>query len=45
MNLHKKGQQRWYFLRKLNALHIDRNVLFVFYDSFMKSVMMFGLVC
>ena len=24
MNLYKKGQQRLYFLRKLNALHIDR---------------------
>ena len=34
-----------YFPRKLNALHIDRNMLFVFSDSFVKSVMMFGLVC
>ena len=23
-NLYKKGQQRLYFLRKLNALHVDR---------------------
>ena len=38
MNLYKKGQQ-------LNALHIDRNILFVFHDSFVESVMMFGLVC
>ena len=45
MNLYKKGQQRLYFLRKLNALHIDRNILFVFHDSFVKSVMTFGLVC
>ena len=45
MNLYKKGQQRLYFLRKLNALHIDRNILFVFHDSFVKSVMRFGLVC
>ena len=45
MNLYKKVQQRLYFLRKLNALHIDRNVLFVFHDSFVKSVMTFGLVC
>ena len=44
MNLYKKGQQRLYFLRKLNALHIDRNMLFVFHDSFVKSVMTFGLV-
>ena len=36
MNLHvyKKGQQRFYFLRKLNTLHIDRNILFVFHMSF-----------
>ena len=45
MNLCKKGQQRLYFLRKLNTLHIDRNILFVFHDSFVKSVMTFGLVC
>ena len=37
MNLYKKGQQRLYFLRKLNALHIDRNILFVFHDSFVKK--------
>jgi len=45
MNLYKKGQQRLYFLRKLNALHIYRNILFVFHGSFVKSVMTFGLVC
>ena len=45
MNLYKKGQQRLYFLRKFNALHIDRNILFVFHDSIVKSVMTFGLVC
>ena len=45
LNLYKKGQQRLYFLRKLNALHIDRNILFVFHDSFINSVMTFGLVC
>ena len=44
MNLYKKAQQRLYFLRKRNALHIDRNILFVFHDSFVKSVMTFGLV-
>ena len=45
MNLYKKGQQRLYFLRKLNALHIDEMVLFVFHDSFVKSVLTFGLLC
>ena len=45
MNLYKKGEQRLYSLRKLNALHIDRNILFVFHDSFVKSVMTFGLFC
>ena len=44
MNLYKKGQQILYFLRKLNAFNIDRNILFVFHDSFKKSVMTFGLV-
>ena len=41
LNLYKKGQQRLYFLRKLN----DRNILFVSHDSFIQSVIMFGLVC
>ena len=45
MNLYKNGQQRLYFLRKLDALHIARNISFVFHDSFVKSVMTFGLVC
>ncbi len=45
MNLYKKGHQRLYFLKKLNALHIDINILFVFHDSFVESVMTFGLVC
>ena len=44
-NLYKKGQQRLYFLRKLNALHVDRNILSLFHDSFVKSVMTFGLIC
>ena len=42
--MNKKGQQRLYFLRKLNALHIDGNILFVFHDSFVKSAVTFGLV-
>ena len=44
-NLYKKGQQRLYFPRKLNALHVDRNILSLFHDSFVKSVMTFGLIC
>ena len=44
-NIFKKGQQRLYFLRKLNALHVDRNILSLFHDSFVKSVMTFGLIC
>ena len=35
-NLYKKGQQRLYSLRKLNALQIDKNILFVFHDSFVN---------
>ena len=45
MNLYKRGQQRLYFLRKLNALHTDINTLVVFHHSFVKSVMTFGLIC
>ena len=45
MNVYKKGQQKLYFLRKLNSLHIDRNIWSVFPYSFVKSVMTFGLVC
>ena len=37
INLYKKGQQRLYFVRKLNALHRDRNILFVFHDSFVTK--------
>ena len=37
MNLNKKSQQRLYFLRKLNVLHIDRHFLFVFHEWQPKS--------
>ena len=30
---------------KYLGTYIDRNILFVFHDSFVKSVMTFGLVC
>ena len=36
VEIRKKGQQTLYFLRKSNALHIGRNILFVFHDSFVK---------
>ena len=29
MNLYKKGQQRLYFQRKLNAMHINKSILMV----------------
>ena len=44
-NLYKKGQQRLYFLRKLNALHVDRNILSLFHDYVVNIVMTFGLIC
>ena len=44
-NLYKKGQQRLYFLRQLNALDVDRSILALFHDYFVKSVMTFGLIC
>ena len=45
INLYKKDQQKLYFLIKLNALHTERNILFVTHESFVNSVMTFGLVC
>ena len=45
MNLFKKGKQRLYFLKKLSAMHIHKTILFVFHDSFVRTVITFGLIC
>ena len=36
MNVYKKVQQILYLLRKVNAMLIDKNFLFVFLDSFVN---------
>ena len=43
-NLYKKGQQRLYFLRKLET-YMSTETSCLFHDSFVKSVMTFGLIC
>ena len=43
--LTKKGNQRLYFLRKLNNLNIDRTILVLFYQSLIQSLLTFNLVC
>ena len=43
--LTKKGNQRLYFLRKLNSLHIDKTILVLFYQSLIQSLLTFNLVC
>lgn len=36
--LYKKGQQRLYFLRKLNSFHVDRTIMHLFYKSVIESI-------
>ena len=40
----KKGQQRLYFLRKLNSFNVDKVMLSLFYKSFIESVLTFSLI-
>ena len=44
-SLTKKGNQRLYFLRKLNNLNIDRTILVLFCQSLIQSLLTFNLVC
>ena len=44
-SLTKKGNQRLYFLRRLNKLHIDRSIMVLFYQSLIQSLLTFNLVC
>lgn len=41
----KKGQQRMYFLRKLNFLNVDNKILTLFYKSFIESILCYCIVC
>ena len=38
----KKGQQRLYFLRKLNSFSVDKIILTPFYKSFIESILTFS---
>ena len=40
----KKGQQRLYFLRKLNSFNVDRKMMSLFYKSFIESILTFALI-
>ena len=40
----KKGQQRLYFLRKLNSFNVDKVMLSLFYKSFIESVLTFSFI-
>ena len=41
----KKGQQRLYFLRKLNSFNVDRKILSLFYKTFIESILTFSFIC
>ena len=41
----KKGQQRLYFLRKLNSFSVDKTVMNLFYKSFIESILTFSFIC
>jgi len=40
----KKGQQRLYFLRKLNSFNVNKVMLSLFYKSFIESVLTFAFI-
>ena len=44
-SIYKKGQQRIYFLKKLASFNVNHTMLKVFYNSFVESVLTFGLIC
>ena len=41
----KKGQQRLYFLQKLNSFSVDTKFLTLFYKSFIESIVTFSFIC
>ena len=41
----KKGQQRLYFLRKLRSFMVDREILSLFYKTYIESVISFSFIC
>ena len=42
---YKKANQRMYFLRTLNNLHVDKTIQVLFYQSLIQSVLTFNQVC
>ena len=43
--LHKKGQSRLYFLRRLGSFNICKKLLQMFYQSVVASVLFYAVVC
>ena len=43
--LYKKGQQRLYFLRRLNNFRIDCSLMLLFYKTFIQSILTFNFLC
>ena len=44
-SIYKKANQRMYFLRKLNAIDIDKGILKTFYTMAIQSVLTYGVAC
>ncbi|PIK37783.1 hypothetical protein BSL78_25381 [Apostichopus japonicus] len=43
--VHKKANQRLYFLRKLKNLRVDKTIMTLFYKSLIQSVLMYNIIC
>ena len=43
--LYKKGQSRFFFLRKLRSFDVCKEMLLMFYQSVMASVLFYAAVC
>ena len=39
--IYKKGLQRLYFMRKLRQFRVDRDMMLLFYHSFVESILLF----
>ena len=42
--IYKKGLQRLHFMRKLKQFRVDRDMMSLFYHSFVESILLFGSV-
>lgn len=43
--LHRKGQSRHYFLRRMRSFNICRSMLGIFYESVVASAIFFSVIC